>query len=240
MRSRAGRRPAAAPAALVAVLGLLLALGPAAPAAAHGSGGGDAPYYRSRVTAVSPAVAGVTVDLARDGSWVRVRNATAVDLVLLGYDGEPYLRIGPQGAQENVESVTSRVNGRFGSGLVTADTPAAQAARPPRWEPLGVEPVVTWHDARTHYGGLGRPAAVVDDPSRPHALTTWRLRGLYGDRPFTVDGRLDWTGRGLLGSRTTQALWVVGGLAALAGVLLVVAALRRPGGTVRGKVKIAG
>ncbi|WP_088313436.1 hypothetical protein [Kineosporia sp. R_H_3] len=235
MRPRAGRRPRAA---LVAALGLLLALGPAAPAAAHGSGG-DAPFYRSRVTAVSPAVAGVTVDVARDGSWVRVRNTTAVDLVLLGYDGEPYLRIGPQGAQENVESVTSRVNGRFGSGLVTADTPAAQTPRPPRWEPLGLEPVATWHDARTHYGGLGRPAAVVDAPSRPHALTTWRLRGLYGDRPFTVDGRLDWTGRGLLGSRTTQALWVVGGLAALACGLLVVAGLRRPGGTARGKVKIA-
>ncbi|WP_088313226.1 hypothetical protein [Kineosporia sp. R_H_3] len=237
MRGRRGPRRALGPAGAL-TLALVLALGPAAPAAAHGAGGGDAPFYRSRVTGISPAVDGVTVDLARDGSWVQVRNTTAVDLVLLGYDGEPYLRVGPQGAQENVGSVTSRVNGRFGSGLVTADSPTAQVARPPRWEPLGLEPVVTWHDARTHYGGLGRPAAVVDDPSRPHALTTWRLRGLYGDRPFTVDGRLDWTGRGLLGSRTTQALWVVGGLAGLACVLLVVAGLRRPGGPGRRQVKI--
>lgn len=210
--------------------GLLVAV-PVAPAAAHGASAGDAPHYRSRVTAVTPAVAGVTVELARDGSWVRVRNTTDAELVVLGYDGEPYLRLGPDGAAENVASVTSRVNGVFGSGLVTVEAPATQAPAAPRWEPRGLEPVATWHDARTQYAGTARPPAVAQAPGRSHHLADWTLRGTYGGAPFTVTGTLDWTGRGgPLGSWTSRLLWVAGGLAALACVLLVVAGIRRTGG----------
>lgn len=222
--------------AVVAVLVVLLAGGPAASAAsAHGAPAGDAPHYRSRVTSVTPDVPGLTVELARDGSWVRVRNTTDVELVVLGYDGEPYLRLGPDGAAENVASVTSRVNGAFGSGLVTQEAPAAQAPAAPRWEPRGLEPVMTWHDARTQYAGSARPPAVAQAPERAHHLTDWTLRGRYGDRPFVVTGTLDWTGRrGAFGTWTGRLLWLAGGLAALACVLLVAAGLRRTGGRGRG------
>lgn len=239
MRRRPRARAVVLAVALAAALPAVLvpALAAAAPAAAHGAPAGDAVHYRSRVTAVTPAVPGVSVELARDGSWIRVTNTTDVDLVVLGYDGEPYLRLGPQGAQENLASVTSRVNGVFGTGLVTQDMPTTQAAAAPRWESRGLEPVATWHDARTQYAGTARPPAVAEAPERAHHLTDWTVRGRYGDTPLTIAGTLDWNGkRGLLGSRTSQALWAAGGLAALACVLLVVAGVRRSGGRAPGRL----
>ncbi len=209
------------------VLTVVLAVAPAASAAAHGPSPGDAAYYRCRLTAVTPAMDGVTVDVARDGSWIRIRNATATPLVILGYDGEPYLRVGPAGAEENVTSVSSFVNGTYGEGVITQDAPTAQAVRPPRWESRGLDPVVLWHDVRTHHGGTDRPVAVRSDPGRPQHLTTWRIRGLYGSQPALVEGTLDWTGqRGLLTGRASQAIWVAAGLAALACAIFVASTAR--------------
>ena len=216
---------------LAAVLAVVLAVGPAGAASAHGGPAGDAVHYRSRVVSVVPDVPGLTVELARDGSWIRVRNSTDVELVVLGYDGEPYVRLGPDGAAENVASVTSRVNGVFGSGLVTQDAPDAPRPAAVTWESRGLEPVMTWHDARTQYAGTARPAAVAQEPARAHHLTGWTVRGRYGDAPFVVTGTLDWTGRrGAFGTWTGRLLWLAGGLAALACVLLVVAGVRRTGG----------
>ncbi len=200
----------------------------ASPAFAHAPNP-DSAYYLCRATALTPAVDGVRMDVARDGSWVRVRNNTDHELVILGYDGEPYLRVGPSGAEENAAAVSSLVNGAYGSGLVTQDAPTRQMPRPPRWTSRGVEPVVSWHDVRTHYDGASRPAVVQSAPDVPHRLTTWHIHALYNDRPLLITGTLDWTGSpGLFAGRTSRLLWAASGVAAaLCAVLVATTALRR-------------
>ena len=223
----AGRQTGGRRAGSVAVAVLVLTLqGGVLPAAAHGPPS-DAPYYLCRVSAVAPRVDGVSVDVARDGSWVRVRNTTATELVILGYDGEPYLRVGPAGTEENVAAVSSLVNGDFGSGLVTRDAPDSQVARAPHWESRSLEPVATWHDVRTHYDGTRRPPVVQDDPGAPHHLATWHLHGVYGARQLSITGTLDWTGKpGLFAGRSSQLLWGTAGLAAITCGVLVASTAR--------------
>jgi hypothetical protein len=76
----------------VAVLVLL----PAAPAAAHG--GAQPPTgtdYRTTVTAVAPAVPGLTVRPIEAGSRLELTNHTGRAVEVLGYQGESMLRVRP-------------------------------------------------------------------------------------------------------------------------------------------------
>jgi hypothetical protein len=220
--------------AVVVLAGALLTTGLGggllpAPAAAH-SPGGDADRYTTAVTSVSPAFEGVTVTVSPDGAAIRVSNTTGVPLVVLGYAGEPYLRVGPAGVEENVASVTSYVNGPYGSGLVTGAPPADDAPRPEQWVSRGLVPTATWHDVRLHHAGSGRPAAVVDEPRTPRVLATWTVRARYRDAPVTVTGTLSWAGTpGFFDRTVSRVLWGVAAAAAIGVVVLVARGRRRAG-----------
>ena len=56
-----------------------------------------------RLVSVSPQPADVTVRVVENGSRVELRNSSDRDLVVLGYAGEPYLRIGPAGVFTNTD-----------------------------------------------------------------------------------------------------------------------------------------
>lgn len=75
------------------VVALLLAT--AAPAGAHGLGGLTPTNYETQLQRVSPHVPGLTIEVVDLGTQVQLTNRTAHDIVVLGYDGEPYLRVGP-------------------------------------------------------------------------------------------------------------------------------------------------
>ena len=59
-----------------AVAGLLLALVPANPAAAHDVGGVGATNFRTSLTSVTPAVPGLTLRVIENGSRLELRNDT--------------------------------------------------------------------------------------------------------------------------------------------------------------------
>jgi len=63
------------------------------------------------------------------------RNAGDTEVVVSGYEGEPYLRVGPDGDFENVASPASILNDdRYGLGTIP---PGVSAAEEPRWERRG-------------------------------------------------------------------------------------------------------
>jgi len=49
-------------------------------------------------------VAGLRIEAIDAGARLRLRNATGQEVVVLGYAGEPYLRVGPAGVFENRRS----------------------------------------------------------------------------------------------------------------------------------------
>ncbi len=113
--SHLGRLLAALAVAVVAVLA-----GPAVPASAHTVSGAGGQDYETLLGPLAPAVPGVTVRVVENGSRLALRNTTGQQVVVLGYDAEPYLRVGPDGS-----SRTRCRRRRTSTGTGTAGRPAA-------------------------------------------------------------------------------------------------------------------
>ena len=206
---------------------------PAAPASAHGGDAPESTAYRTTVTGVTPAVDGLTVRTVEAGARLELTNDTGRTVEILGYSGEPYLEVRPDGTYENANSPAAYLN-----RTLAGDTPVpatADPAAPPQWRRVSTGTTVKWHDRRTHWTGAGLPPAAAGDPSRPHRIRDWSVPLREQTRTFEIRGTLDylpppaawlwWAGALLLAAAVTVVArrWVrAGGAVALgAGVLLL-------------------
>ena len=72
------------------------------PASAHVSGMGVTPSdYETTVDGTVPSVPGLRLQVYEGGNWIVLTNSTRHEVTVLGYLGEPYLRVGPSGSFEN-------------------------------------------------------------------------------------------------------------------------------------------
>lgn len=124
--------------------------------------------YRSEIVSITPAVAGIEVEVVGGDAFIELSVAPGIEVVVLGYQGEPYLRFAPDGTvQENLRSPTRYLDDdRYGEGEIAAD---ADATAPPEWTAIGDGGRWAWHDHRTHWMstvpplGLQRGDQVLDD-----------------------------------------------------------------------------
>ncbi len=162
----------------------------ALPAGAHGVVGQQPTNIRSRILSVSPDVAGLHVWIRDLGQHIAVHNDTGTDVVILGYDNEPYLRVGPGGVFENQRSPAVFLNR---TRTIVADAPASfDASAPPEWKQIGSGQTVAWHDHRVHYMGVGTPPAVGGSSNHAHLVSIWRVELRYRGQPVVVRGELRW------------------------------------------------
>jgi hypothetical protein len=117
-----------------ALIAAALAALVACPAAA-GHGDGAERDFRSAVTRVSPAVTGLTVTVVGGDDRLRLRNETRMEVVIKGYDGEPYLRFAADGELFRNESSPARYLNEERYGGVDVPASASKNA-PPRWSPV--------------------------------------------------------------------------------------------------------
>ena len=176
----------------VAATGLVVAI--PAPATAHTVSGPRPTNYRTTLRSVTPQVPGVQVRVVDLGNKLELTNRTATDLIVLGYDGEPYLRIGPRGVYENLRSAATYLNRtRAGTPPVPDIARTASAATAPRWDRVSSGHTATWHDHRIHWMGTSPPPAAQLDPGAFHRINArWVVPLRYNDRPVVITGRLDW------------------------------------------------
>ncbi|MFI5912944.1 hypothetical protein [Dactylosporangium sp. NPDC051541] len=168
-------------AGLVGVLAVLLYAGPAA---AHGA---DAPVAVNYVVTVdSVSVPGVTVKAVEGGARLELVNRSGRDVVVLGLQGEEFLRVGAGGVQENRQSPTW-----FASRSITGTATGGDAGAAPEWHLVSAEPRVRWHDERAR-----------ELPAR-----AWSV-------PLLVDGRDPGIVRGTIAAAEAPQTgwWWVGGL----------------------------
>jgi hypothetical protein len=150
----------------VGVLTGVFALLNPVPAAAHIIGTGGSPTnYRVMVTAIRPAVPTVGVTLGLGGEWVCVTNQGAAAIVILGYHGEPFLRLSQNRVQVNQLSSTAAQTG------LSRDARAAPDAVP-SWVGVNDGDSATWSDARISQQAPG----------------SWELPLVVGTQPVTVLG----------------------------------------------------
>jgi hypothetical protein len=170
-------------AAIIAALaGAAFALLAATPAAAHTVGGIQPSNYRSEITGFSPRLPGVSISLYELGHRVRLTNRTGADLIVLGYYGEPFLRIGPDGAYENTRSATF---------LDAVEPPGGQYAAPV-WRLRTPGPTTTWSDRRTYWYG-SPPTGVDQSPGVVQfAVASWTIPLQTGSTVADVTGRIIW------------------------------------------------
>lgn len=176
-RPRRGRRTATRLAASLAGA-LALTIAAAAPASAHGLGG---PKPTDRVVTVDgtrPAIPGVTVRVIDLGTRIELTNRGDATVVVVGYDRDPYLRVGPGGVWVNRRSPATFLNR---AATPTATPPAdLDAGAAPEWDHISDTPVARWHDHRAHWMGRG---AADDVP--------WEIPLRVDGAPARIVGRLD-------------------------------------------------
>jgi hypothetical protein len=160
------------------------------PAAAHGVGGIQPSNYETRIVSVRPAVAGLEVRSVDLGNRLEVTNRTGHEVVILGYDREPYLRVGPRGVYENVRSPATYVN-RTLTGGTPVPARADSDARPV-WRRVGDGPVARWHDHRAHWSVATDPPGVRAAPDRAQIVQRFRVELRDHGEPVVVHGFVRW------------------------------------------------
>ena len=173
-----------------AVVAAVAVASDAEPAGAHGVGGIRPTDYETVITGMQPVVRGVTLRAVDLGDRLELTNRTDRDVIVLGYDGEPYLRVGPRGMFENRRSPATYVN-RTTRGTTRVPDRADPSA-PPVWHKIGDTPLARWHDHRAHWMGRNDPQVVRADRSRTHVVQRFRIGLERGGRPITVRGFVRW------------------------------------------------
>ena len=93
---------------------------------------------------------------------IQLRAEPGHEVVVLGYEDEPYLRFGADGTVDvNERSPAYYLNqDRFGEVEVPPD---ADPAAEPRWAEVAAAGTYDWHDHRIHYMAEGTPPQVTDE-----------------------------------------------------------------------------
>jgi hypothetical protein len=188
-RSERVRAPITSPIRPRAVAAALLAALAAAPAAlAHGGN----PHYLSQVDAITPATEGVTVEVLNRDDRLLLHNTSGEDVVIEGYDKEPYARVRADGTVEvNTRSPAYYVNDdRFGN----VDAPdGIDGSDPPQWKQIDKTGRFEWHDHRFHWMSASTTPSQVKDKSVKTKVFDWKVPVEIGGRRGAIAGTLFWT-----------------------------------------------
>jgi hypothetical protein len=164
---------------LGAALAIALALvwWTAAPAAADPP---EPTNYRSSVRAIDPEVDGVRADVVGGDGFLELTVEPGHDVIVLGYESEPYLRFGADGTvEENRRSPAVFLNRSRQGG--SAAPPSTDAKAEPEWQKVADSGRWAWHDHRIHWMGAEDPLVDADGRVTQFGPDGWSV-------PLEVDG----------------------------------------------------
>ena len=148
------------------------------------------PNFLSEVTRVTPGD-GVSVEVLSRDDRLLLRNTSGQDVVVEGYNGEPYARLLADGTVEvNEDSPAYYLNDdRFADVEVPDDADGKGA---PRWEEVDKAGRFEWHDHRMHWMAKSTPPQVRDE-SVETKIFDWSIPIEVGGRAGAIAGTLTWT-----------------------------------------------
>ncbi len=152
------------------------------------------PNFRSEITSITPKADadGLEVEIQNFDDNVQLVNRTGKEVVIRGYDGEPYVRMSPDGAVEvNLNSPAYYLNQDRFADVAVPDR--ADAKAPPEWKQVDDTGLFSWHDHRSHYMGLNTPPQ-VDDESAETKVFDYSIPVSVDGNPVEVNGTLTWVG----------------------------------------------
>jgi hypothetical protein len=171
-----------------AVVAALVALAVSPAVAAHSDGG--ALGFRSSVTGISPAVEGVVARVLDQDDRLDLTNESGKPLVVLGYEGEPYLEFRDGSVFRNARSPATHLNDdRFGDVTIPAE---ADPKAEPRWEEISPRERYDWHDHRIHWMSRELPPKVEATKDQAQHVFDWKVPAMLDGEPLVISGSLDY------------------------------------------------
>ena len=174
------------------VLAVGLVLLSASPASAHAGASGEpeTTNYRSRILSVEPELPDFSIQVIDAGSRLELVNRTGSEIVVLGYEEEPYLRLTKDGVYENTRSRATYLNANRNASIEVPSDVGPEYT--PEWRKVSSERTARWHDHRAHWMGSD-PPVVTDAPDRVHVLIpSFTVPVRVGDRLVEVKGDVTW------------------------------------------------
>jgi hypothetical protein len=195
----------------------------ASPAQAHKASSHD---FESIPEAISPSGlgTGIEFEMLDYDARLRLRNNSGREVVVMGYDGEPYARLDADGGVYlNSRSPAFYLNqDRYAQ---TAVDPSADPSASPEWVHEADDGTLTWYDKRSHTLSRAMPAE-VKDPAEPQALREYKIPLEVDGAPAKLTGTLYWSGQNEFPMAIVAGLLVATFLCAALGVFAI-EAMRR-------------
>jgi hypothetical protein len=197
--------------ALVGMFALAAVVAVADPAAADPARPSD---DRSEVRSVEPATDAISVEVVGGDGFLHLRVDRGHEVVVEGYEGEPWLHISEDGTvEQNRSSPATYLNA---DRYAEVTDPNVDPSADPVWEVIGHDGDHVWHDHRIHWMSPDRPTnlrpgdTIYDD---------WQVPLQVDGQRTVVHGTLVWE------HDESPLLWAAVAVAAIA--VLVLAARRR-------------
>jgi hypothetical protein len=171
----------------------------------------------SELRGTRPAASGLELKVADGDRFLSLRNETGKQVIVKGYEDEPYLRFLPNRVvEENTRSPSKYANeDRY---ALTPLPPQADSGAAPKWRAVSRDGSYKWFDHRIHSMERGTPPQVKDESVRTK-IFDWRVPMTVGSAPVAAVGTLEWVPADSSGSSTGLIV------ALSAAAILVLAAL---------------
>ena len=174
----------------LACLVALAAVAAVLPLAASADSG--SPNYRSKLVAVTPKTKGLVVRVVDGDDALELRNATGANVMVPGYEREPYLRFLKSGRVEvNVNSPARYLNEERYGGVAVPKTAGAKAT--PKWQLVAQGGEYEWHEHRIHWMSTIEPPRVKASGGKTlMKVFVWNVPLKVGADKVKVNGTLWW------------------------------------------------
>ncbi len=210
----------------ISVLCAALLVGVFALAAAPAAMGKEAAVV-SELQGVQPPASGLELEVTGGDRFLHLTNGTGKEIVVKGYDDEPYLRFLPS----RVVEVNTRAPSKYANEDRYALTPLpaqANSDATPKWQAVSRDGSYRWFDHRIHLMEKGTPPQVKDEAKRTK-IFNWDVPMTIGGQQAKALGTLEWVPES---SSDTSPLMFVGlGVLALLIGGGALALMRRRSGT---------
>jgi len=192
-------------------------------APAHALAHGGNPNYRSEIDSVQPSLpGGVSVEVLDYDSYMQLVDRHGHEVVIDGYQGEPYARIEKDGTvQVNRRSPATYLNdSRFATDVTVP--PSADPEAAPDWKTVDDSGTFIWHDHRMHYMSRSPPPS-VEDTSMKTKVFRYQIPIAVDGRQTVLHGTLWWVG----GAGTSKLPFLIAAIVIVLGGGALVLWIRR-------------
>ena len=145
--------------------------------------------YRSEVQGIDPPTPNAQAKVVGGDAFLDLTVEPGTDVVVLGYEAEPYLHIDKGGTiWANTSSPAYYLNYDRYARVSVPSTASSEAE--PTWVHVGEGGRFGWHDHRTHWMAPEPPPGV--DTSVESEIQEWTVPILVDGAPARINGRLSW------------------------------------------------